>query len=785
MTPEVPMENPLNRVRAWELALVIGILLAMYLPRLGSYSLWDPWESRYSEVARTMLEDHDWIRMKWGPEGPDHTKPVLTYWLISAGMKIFGVAQDGGYSGELVSSHKVEWAVRLPFCLFGVAGLAILWFALARLYSKRAAWFATLVLATVPYYFFVAHQTITDMPSCAMLIASMSLFALAVFDEHPLRKWHGLTFQHAFLAAFVIIVGAQLLYFTFNVTGNRWPLGGKVFLPGIVIMVPCWIAFVGLAVWTTLTARTTRQVYMFFFYLVNGLALLAKGPVAPALAGLTIIFYLAGTGDWKLLLRLEIPRGVLIACVVGLPWHFAIFMKDGLPWANEYLGTHVFGRAFKGTFGDRGTFDYFLGPLGYGMWPWVCLVPIALAAFALTPRASTREAKLRLMFAVWAISGFAFFVFVQTKFRHYILPSVPALAVLAALWLDDLWAGRLASPRAGILVSFALFLLPTIDLVPRQERLINLWIYRYDRAWPYAAPWNLDYTEVLLAFAILFGLALLVALRERWRRPAIVALLGVGVAFQIFGTTIFLPAASPHWGQRSLYENYYAHREIHGVDIIYYGAHELVSDWSSGTDLEVRSVIPDTLKVGDSMTVTWELRNAQEGVQEKGSLSGSVSTIDKDGDRFAIAVPPAERQKLQKVLDDNRGAKDDRRRYLYVNADRMIGWQLNWKGENFYTGGEIFNARLPDMKTWFSEYNGDNDKALLEYLKPRIGQSRKFWIASEIQSIPRLKNLLPTQKAKETFDGAFDKSSNKFGVARFQLDDGTEKPPAPVIKPPG
>jgi hypothetical protein len=524
---------------------------------------------------------------------------------------------------------------------------------------------------------------------------------------------------------------------------------------------------------------------MFWFYLLNGIAVLAKGPVAPALAGLTIIFYLAGTGDWKLLKNLEIPRGVLIACIVCLPWHFAEFLKQGLPWLNAYVGTHILGRAFAGVFGDRGTFDYFLGPLGYGMWPWVCLVPVALAYVALTPRAHSREEKVRLMFAVWAISGFAFFVFVQTKFRHYILPAVPALAVVAGFWLDDLWAGRVRGARAGILIALGLFLLPTVDFVMRQERIINLYIFRYDRPWPYGPPWSLDFSEILFAFAVLFGVGLLALLRERWRPPAIVALLGVGVTFQVFVTTVLLPAASPHWGQRSLFEEYYAHRGIHGADIIYYGPHALETDWASGQDLEVRSVIPDTLRVGDPMKITWELRNAQDGAQEKGELAGTVSRLDVAGDRFFVNVPASERTKIQPFVDQFKNAKDENRRFLYVNADRMIGWQLNWKGENFYSGGEIYNKRIPDMVTCFSEFNGDNDKELLEYLKPRTGQGRKFWVVSEIGSIPRLQSVLPTPTAKQTFEGSFDHSSNKFGIARFTLDNGPETPTEPVIKPPG
>src|SRR5262249_1276296 len=176
-----------GRVRPWELGLVAAFTLALYIPLLGSYNFWDPWETHYGEVARRMLEEHDWVKLRWQNES-FRSKPVLTFWLMGAGMKLFGVANDGGFSGEMVSSSKVEWSIRLPFALFGCAGVICLWYALARLYSKRAAWLAAIILATCPYYFFISRQAITDMPSCALLIGSMALFALAIFDDRPVAR---------------------------------------------------------------------------------------------------------------------------------------------------------------------------------------------------------------------------------------------------------------------------------------------------------------------------------------------------------------------------------------------------------------------------------------------------------------------------------------------------------------------------------------------------------------------------------------------------------------------
>lgn len=784
IAPEVTVaDSPLHRLRAWEVAVVIGFCLALYIPYLGSYGLWDPWETHYGEVARRMLEDQDWVRMKWQDEA-FRSKPVLTFWLMGAGMKLFGIGQDGGYSGEFITSHAVEWAIRLPFALFGVGGLVILWIALARLYSRRAAWIGMAILASCPFYFMISRQAITDMPSCAMLIGSMALLALAIFDDQPLRRWRfGLTAHHLFLLAFATIVLGQLTYFTFNLGDARWMVTPKSWIPGRWMMVPFYVGFLGIAVWSTLTCKTTRQAYMYWFYLLNGVAVLAKGPVAPAITGLTIIGYLTVTWDWKLLRKLEIPRGVLTAAVVCLPWHFAIFMKDGMGWLNEYVSTHLLGRAFKGVFGDRGTFDYFFGQLGAGMWPWVCLVPGALVTLALAGRVTTREEKLRAMFAVWAILGFAFFAFVQTKFHHYILPAVPAMAVVTAFWLDDLVAGRARGARVLLLIAGALFLVTSIDLVTRQERLVHLFIFRYfDRPWPYMAPWKVDYSGWLLVFALAFAAALGALLVPRARKVAAYALCAVGIGFALFGVDVLLPGASPHWGQRKLFENYYKGREIHGVDLTYYGGQKIVEDWGSGKDLEVRSVIPDTLKVGDPMVVTFELRNAHEGVQEKGEMRGTVAAIDEEDHRFTINVPDAERQKIVPLVARNQGASDDKRRFVAVNADRMIAWQLFWRGENFYSGGEIWNPRIKDMQTAFKE---TDNIAFLAYLRERMNQGRKFWIVTEIERVPNLKTVLPTKTAQDTMVVP-SRTSNKFGIVKFTLDEGGGAAPNPgaVEEPP-
>src|SRR4051794_16771902 len=106
--------SPQRPFSTFELWVVTIVCLAFLAPGIWSYPLVDPWETQYAEVARRMLRDHDWAHLDWQHEG-FRSKPVLMFWMIAASMKVFQLARDGGYVGEMVSSPWVMFVVRLPF----------------------------------------------------------------------------------------------------------------------------------------------------------------------------------------------------------------------------------------------------------------------------------------------------------------------------------------------------------------------------------------------------------------------------------------------------------------------------------------------------------------------------------------------------------------------------------------------------------------------------------------------------------------------------------------------
>ncbi|HEX7507512.1 MAG TPA: glycosyltransferase family 39 protein, partial [Polyangia bacterium] len=147
--------------------LVIAVGLLLYIPLAGTYGLWDPWETHYSEVARQMTKRGDFISLWWpgSPRDADvfWSKPVFTFWLMSIGMHVARIGLSGNPPGEMATLSRTEWAVRVPFCLFGVLAMVGVYMVVSRFVSRRAGFLSALVMATCPMFSLIARQAMTDM----------------------------------------------------------------------------------------------------------------------------------------------------------------------------------------------------------------------------------------------------------------------------------------------------------------------------------------------------------------------------------------------------------------------------------------------------------------------------------------------------------------------------------------------------------------------------------------------------------------------------------------------
>jgi 4-amino-4-deoxy-L-arabinose transferase-like glycosyltransferase len=108
----------------------LSLGLVLYVPSAGAFSLLDPWEPHYGEVAREMLARDDWLSLWWAQDGWFWSKPVLDFWLQGLSFSALGVSFE---PGQMLAgaAHgylpQPEWAARMPIVLLSLLSSYVLY----------------------------------------------------------------------------------------------------------------------------------------------------------------------------------------------------------------------------------------------------------------------------------------------------------------------------------------------------------------------------------------------------------------------------------------------------------------------------------------------------------------------------------------------------------------------------------------------------------------------------------------------------------------------------------
>jgi len=196
--------------------------------------------------------------------------------------------------------------------------------------------------------------------------------------------------------------------------------------------------------------ESRSQIYLAAFYMFLALGTLAKGPVAPALAAVIIFLFVAAQRDWRAILRsLWIP-GVALYFVVALPWYIAVQLRNP-DFFRVFILEHNLARFSTGVYHHPQPFWFYLPVFLLAMMPWTLVLILAVVERVRLlwsegkESFSSAEDSWALFLLIWMIVPIVFFSVSQSKLPGYILPAVPAGALLAAEYL----AGRQVQERGA------------------------------------------------------------------------------------------------------------------------------------------------------------------------------------------------------------------------------------------------------------------------------------------------------------------------------------------------
>jgi dolichol-phosphate mannosyltransferase len=379
------------------------------------------------------------------------------------------------------------------------------------------------------------HQPYLDKPPLLYWLAAL---CLRLFGTHEwaVRLVPSLAAFGTVLVTSVMgrrILGARAAFLTGLLLGLT---AGLIHCGRFLILDSLLTLFVTLSLFAAYRALRRRRVRWRWWLTAAvccGLGVLTKGPVALVLFLPPVAAHAWLTRKPRLTLYHWIVLG-LVAVGVAAPWYTAIAVRD--PQFAHYFFVEQNVRRFTSADFHANPIWFYVPVMFIGCLPWAGLLLPALG-FLFNRSAAVRALRSPALgfFLLWAGWCLSFFSLSRGKLPPYILPALPALAGLAACYLDQV----LFPSGAGVFPE-ARRRLPWlgVPLLAVAWLLVDTWAWRHNLA-------ESAY-RLLPALAVCLGcLGLVVVWRRKlpWQAGwALCAVLGLGVLVETADE--FVPAWS-------------------------------------------------------------------------------------------------------------------------------------------------------------------------------------------------------------------------------------------------
>ena len=184
--------------------------------------------------------------------------------------------------------------------------------------------------------------------------------------------------------------------------------------------------------------------WMLGAWALTALAVLSKGLIGIVLPAGAVFLYVLAERDWRLIGRMQLLAGGALFLAITAPWF--VWVSRANPEFFDFFFIHEhFERFLTRAHGRYQPAWYFVPILLAGMVPWtIALFPALVHAWRRTGAQRFHAGRFLL---AWCAVVFAFFSASGSKLPSYILPMVPALALLIGHYLARA-GGRVAMAQA-------------------------------------------------------------------------------------------------------------------------------------------------------------------------------------------------------------------------------------------------------------------------------------------------------------------------------------------------
>ncbi len=421
-----------------------AIAWVAFVWNLGNIGLVDETEPLFAEAARQMTVRGDWITPYFNGD-TRFDKPPLIYWLMAVAYRAIGVN---------------EWAVRLPSALSAIALTCLGFYTLWRSEEEGSSATDFVTDLTDVRKQEEEHSKDSDTDTRMNVIAFPP--PLSHSPTLPLPHSSSPPLSHSPIPPLFFStpwIGAALI--ALNPQTIAWGRTGVSDMLLVSCMCSALLAFfLGYTLeeerekagFSTLPPSRFPNKWYLTFYVLIALAILAKGPVGIVIPGLIIGCFALYLGNFRQLWQEMRPvSGILIILAIALPWFILVILANGQTYIDSFFGYHNFQRFTQVVNRHSAPWYFYFFVVLLGFAPWSIYLPVAIARTRFWQRSywrrQPRSAQLSLFALFWFGCIFGFFTISVTKLPSYVLPLLPAAAILVTLLWGDIIAAKASAER--------------------------------------------------------------------------------------------------------------------------------------------------------------------------------------------------------------------------------------------------------------------------------------------------------------------------------------------------
>ncbi|MEH2170479.1 MAG: glycosyltransferase family 39 protein [Nostoc sp.] len=380
---------------------------------LGNTGLIDETEPLFAEASRQMFVTGDWITPFFNGD-TRFDKPALIYWCQAIAYHIIGVN---------------EWAVRLPSAIAAFGLICLAFYTIQWYLTKQdeleevsrptrrylTSFIAAALMALNPETIIWARTGVSDMLLTGCMASALLCFFLGYAGKEGTGDW-GLGTGKLGTEGSGLRSKEE---FSQSLTPNHQSRSEA-------------------------TSPFPNKWYLAFYVLIAG-AILTKGPVGIVLPGLIVAAFLLYVGKVREVLReMHLFVGILIIIALSVPWYALVIWRNGWNYINSFFGYHNLERFTEVVNGHSAPWYFYFLVVLLGFAPYSVYLPASIIRLKFWQRSHWRSLERFQQFGLfawfWFASVFAFFSIAVTKLPSYVLPLMPAAAILVALLWSDLFS---------------------------------------------------------------------------------------------------------------------------------------------------------------------------------------------------------------------------------------------------------------------------------------------------------------------------------------------------------